>query len=268
MQIRTTAVLVASLAAAVAAQSVGSLTISVPTTLKEIETDKAQPYRLAWSPDGTEIYVQTLEGTFNDAATNPSKVKFRHYLFTADGAKKDVSAEPEWAKQYWAAKSGKASPDAAAFAIDVKESQEIKKSGSAPVGGEMARGGAEGGSGGSGSGAGGSSVGDAALAAAMTQRIRVLTMTLKGEPIGKFENSVMVPGLTYGWGSKGTKAVVFASPNNGKLIVMDDQGTKKEIAGTKDAVVPAWSPDGRKIAWLQKDGKKKYLLQVAAVSGS
>ena len=37
---------------------------------------------------------------------------------------------------------------------------------------------------------------------------------------------------------------------------------------TKDAMLPAWSQDATKLAWLQKDGRKKYQLYVATVSES
>lgn len=265
MQIRTTAALVVGLSAIVAGQV--ALNVSPPTTLATIEIDKAQPYRFAWSPDGSQLYLQTLQGTFDEAAQRSPKAKFKHYVFSAaDGSKKDVSSEPDWAAQYWAAKSGQGSPDSASFKIDVKESTEVRKAGSVPMGGDMARGGVEGG-GERGGGSGGTSAGDAALAAAQTQQVRVLTMTLNREAIGRFENSVMVPGLTYGWGPKGTNAIAFTT-DKGRIVLMDTKGAKKELEGTKDAVIPAWSPDGKKLAWLQKDGKKKYLVQIATVSGS
>jgi hypothetical protein len=44
---------------------------------------------------------------------------------------------------------------------------------------------------------------------------------------------------------------------------MDAKGSKQEVAGSKDAILPAWSPDGSRLAWLQKDGKKKYELRIA-----
>jgi hypothetical protein len=47
---------------------------------------------------------------------------------------------------------------------------------------------------------------------------------------------------------------------------MDRSGTKQEIAGSKDALLPAWSPDGMRLAWLQRDGKKKYQLKIASVN--
>jgi Tol biopolymer transport system component len=44
---------------------------------------------------------------------------------------------------------------------------------------------------------------------------------------------------------------------------MDSKGKKQELTETKDAILPAWSPDGSRLAWLQKDGKKKYELRIA-----
>jgi hypothetical protein len=39
---------------------------------------------------------------------------------------------------------------------------------------------------------------------------------------------------------------------------MDREGQKQQIDGTKNVILPAWSADGSKIAFLQKAGKNKY----------
>jgi hypothetical protein len=129
------------------------------------------------------------------------------------------------------------------------------------MGGELAKGGV--------GGTTGSSAGDVGAAAYNMQAVPVITLAYRGETIGEFVNTVMVPGLTYGWGPKGTNVLAFAAPaSSGKVVVIDDQGGKITIAGSKDAVLPAWSPDGARLAWLQKDGKKKFQLVVASVSRS
>jgi len=38
------------------------------------------------------------------------------------------------------------------------------------------------------------------------------------------------------------------------------------VAGAKDAVLPAWTRDGSRLAWAQKTGRRKYALVAAAVS--
>jgi hypothetical protein len=62
--------------------------------------------------------------------------------------------------------------------------------------------------------------------------------------------------------------IAYARPKGGKVVIMDDQGKKVEIDGAEGALLPAWSPDGTRLAWLQRDGRKKYKLYVAAVSQS
>jgi Tol biopolymer transport system component len=46
---------------------------------------------------------------------------------------------------------------------------------------------------------------------------------------------------------------------------MDREGQKQQIDGTKNVILPAWSADGSKIAFLQKSGKNKYDLFVVDV---
>ena len=254
--------LVAAVVAApalLAAQSpitAGSVTFGEPSKIAEIDTDrmKGQPSRLAWSPDGSQLYVQMLEGPFQ------APTKLTHHTFTIkDGKKKDLQGEPEWVSPYWTAKSGQASPDSPSFKIDLKSEVRTERTVSAPMGGELARGGT------SGSGAGTGTGGDALAAAYNQQPVPVNTMLLHGEVIGEFVNSVIVPGLTFGWGPKGSHAIAYAA-KNGRVVLMDEKGNRQEIAGTKEALLPSWSPDGSKLAWLQKDGRKKYVLHVADVT--
>jgi Tol biopolymer transport system component len=56
-----------------------------------------------------------------------------------------------------------------------------------------------------------------------------------------------------------------AGNQTGHLSIMDEQGQKQEVAGTKDVILPAWSADGAKIAFLQKNGKNKYDLVIMNV---
>jgi hypothetical protein len=244
----------------VAAQSpvrADAVKLSPPAAIGEIDTDKmkGQPARLSWSSDGSQLYLQMLEGEFG----MPPKQLHHHTLSAADGKRRSVDAEPEWASEYWTAKSGQTSPDGPPLKIELKDEVKTEKTTSTPMGGDLARGGA--------GGSTGSSSGDVLSAAYNQQQIRVITTLLLGTAVGSFEGTVLIPGRTFGWGPKGSRAITYADPKSGRVMVMDDRGQKAEVPGSKDAVLPAWSPDGTRIAWLQKDGKKKYVLQVARVEG-
>lgn len=245
---------VPSLARAQAPVPVGSVSLSAPKTIAELDMGKlkGQPSRLAWSPDHTEIYLQTVEGPFHQ----PKSV--RHYMVNAaDGKVKDLKGEPEWFAAYWAVKSHKSSPDTPALGIDLSSEQKLQKTTSTPMGGDLARGGVD-------TGVGGTSGGEL-NAAATSQTVTVHTMKLHGQPIGEFINTVIVPGLTFAWAPKGSKAIVYTEPNGGKLVLMNDDGKRQGIEGTKDALLPMWSADARKIAWLQKEGRRTFELKVAEI---
>ena len=237
---------------------VDTLRFSEPATITEIDIDKlkGQPARLAWSPDGSQLYLQMLDGNFGQAGAAS-----RHYAFNAgNGRKQDLPAEPDWASTYWTSKSGQVSPDGPAMKIDLKSEARAENTVSTPMGGDLARGGS--------SAASGAAANDGVAAAYNRQTMPVHSMFLNGELVGEFVNSVIVPGLTFGWGPPGTKVIAYSANKSGRVVVMDDQGTKREIGRTKDAILPAWSPDGTRLAWLRKDGRKKFVLQVARVSTS
>jgi hypothetical protein len=255
----TAAMLLAVSPAVMTAQTplrVDSLRLDEPVTVTEFDIDdlKGQPSRLAWSADGSQLYLQTLEGGFG----RPD-VKLRHYVFAAtNGARQNLQIEPEWASEYWIVKSGQASPDGAHMKIELKSEQRRERTTSVPMGGDLARGGT--------TTATGTATNDGINAAYNSQSVPVHSMFFNGQLVGEFVNSVIVPGLTFGWGPKGTQTLAFAAPKSGRVVVMDAQGGRKELAGSKDALLPAWSPDASRLAWLQKDGRKKFLLKVSRVN--
>lgn len=257
MKALVNALMILALPAVVVTQSplpVGSVTVASPTRVAQLDMNKlkGEPSRLAWSPDGEEMYLQTIEGPFHA----PKSV--RHYLITAaNGKVNDIKGEPEWFSAYWSVKSHKSSPDAPGTEIALSSENRVEKTTSVPRGGDLARGGSVG------ADTTGTSSGDAIAAANNSQTITVHTMKLHGQTIGEFVNSVIVPGLTFAWAPKGHQAIAYTEPKSGKIVLMDPKGKRQAVDGTKDALLPMWSHDGTQLAWLQKDGKKKYELKVA-----
>lgn len=254
----TTVALLLTVPALVAAQApidVRALQFSPSASVAELGADdlKGQPARLAWSADGGQLYLQTVDGPFGQA--NP---KLQHFVIdAATGSKKRVDAEPDWAAAYWTEKSWKAAPGAPALQIELKTEQRVERTVSAPMGGDLARGGV--------GGTTGSSSGDVLAAAYNQQAVPVHTMRLAGETVGEFVNSVIVPGLTFGWGPKGTNVIAYSANKSGRVVVMDGKGIRKEVSGSKDALLPAWSPDGKRLAWLERDGKKVFQLRMVTI---
>ena len=188
------------------------------------------------------VFLQSSERDGQAMIKNP-----RYFVLELTGGKlESVTAPPEWATDYWRWKSDKAAPGSRAFSIDVKKEERTSTPTSAPMGGALARGGSDLG------GAAGTSADDVAMRAQQMQKQQVISLTLKSETVGEFVNQQFLPGYTFGWAPESSGPMIAYRNQAGRLSVMDEQGQKQEIAGTKDVILPAWSADGAKIAFLQK----------------
>lgn len=240
-----------------------TLVMGPPIAALQIDGDKlkGEPYRLAWSPDATELYLQMVE------RDRSGKVWVTHHAIgLAERRLRRLDGEPPWAATYWAWKAAQAAPGAPNFRITVDFKEELVRPTATPMGGNLARGdpGASGGGAGAGAGVG---IDEAAAAAYQSQKVASYTLRLKGEVLGEWKNAPVVPGLTFGWSPASLGAIAFATPK-GDLVVMDAEVRKQPVTGAKDALLPAWSDDGRRVAYLSKAGKKKFVLYLVDVSRS
>jgi len=235
-----------------AAVQAASLTFSAPRLVAALDKIKGEPIQLAWSADGTELYVETGSRTRIGTFENQ-----KHYLVTAaDGKIKNVDAAPQWATDYQTWKANKWAPGARTFAIDITEDKRTQRAVSAPVGGALAKGGES-----------GASVGnmDAATDAALSSQVQhVITLKLKGETVGEYVDTQFVPGYTYSWAPQSLGTAIAYTNTEGRLAVMDQESGKKTVPSTSRVMTPAWSDSGKQIAFIQKDGKK-FALYVTDV---
>jgi hypothetical protein len=213
-----------------------------------------QPDRLAWSPDEQELYLRAVR---TDMWGN---VRVWHYVVRlADDRLTLVVGEPPWALTYWQRKSTFVAPGIADFRIAV-ETRETRKTAT-----------------GSGSGIGqqggdpnlGTLLGPQGQAivtsSLQAQRVSTTTMRLKGELLGEFVNTPLVPGLTFGWAPPGLGMIVFANTKK-RLVLMDASGRKRAVPGVKDVLLPAWSDDGEHVACLQRSARDTYVLSILDLS--
>ncbi len=231
--------------------------LAAPSVVTVLDTDERQghPTRLAWSPDAGQLYIRT---TRMDRWANE---KNRHFVITmADGVVREVEAEPAWASASWAAKSSLAAPGVPDLRI-VMEVREERRTATGIVSAGAMAGNASDPSLGAALGPQGAAIAASVL---QGQMVRVTTLKLKGQLLGRFENVPMVPGLTYGWGAAASGLLAY-SDNKRKLFLLDGQGHRRAVAGTKEAWLPAWSADLSRLAVIDRVGKKKYEVKVFTV---
>jgi hypothetical protein len=230
-----------------------ALRIGPPATVAELDLGKLKGdlRQVGWSPDCSELYVQTLDGS-------PPNAKLHHYVLAVDGgAPKPVDDQPEWARSYWQFKSDRFAPGMLSLMIDFEQKLEKIK-----IGTSSGRPGEAAGSANPGTGTAQMDIEKASEG----QRQNIARLTLLGETISEFVNQVPIPGLMFGWGPTDSGAIAYTDREAGHLMLLDQHKHKQVVSGVKDALLPAWSTDGTRLAWVQKSGRKKYTLVWAAVS--
>ena len=224
---------------------VSALKLGPPTTVTALDLGKLKGdlRQIAWSPDGSELYVQTADG-------DPAAPKLRHYTVpSAGGAIKGLDVPPEWAMAFWAFKSDRSAPGIGTMQIDVAQKLEKVKVGTGSGRpGEM-----------------GAGAGVSADKIAEGQQQNVVRLMLGDEAVSEFVNERPIPGLMFSWGPSFSGAIAYTTLD-GHLMLLDQKKHKQSVPGAKDAVLPAWSMDGTRLAWVQKAGRKKYTLMWATVA--
>lgn len=213
---------------------------------------KGEPRQLAWSLDAAQFYIQTADG-------NPPNEKLHHYIVSVAGdVPSGQDVPPAWARDYWLFKSGRSAPGLDSLTIVARQTFEIVKSGvgqagaldreSSPLGGGTV------------------SMEGIAKGNEPNQKASVWRLTLLGETVSEFVDQSPVPGLMFGWGPEASGAIAYTERDGGRLMLLDQEKHKHAVAGVKDSLLPAWSMDGSRLAWLQKSGRKKYILLWAPVT--
>ena len=237
------------------------LAISPPASVVEVDAGKMKGdlIRMAPSPDGRSFYLQTVE---RDTRGN---VAYRHFILApGETQPKGLDQEPPWAAAYWSTKSAQSAPGVAGMKIAIEQQQKRMSATASPVGGDMAKGGL-GATGGAGGGTGGSTTGDALNAANQSQSATVVTLRLKGEVVGEFVNAPVLAGTTFGWGPSGTGLIAYVNAA-GRLVIMDGQGRKQEVDGSKAVLMPGWSTEGTRLVYLERSGRKRYTVKTLDIT--
>lgn len=228
---------------------VSRLTFGSPVLVAELDTSKVKGElrRLAWEPDGTTLYLQTVEG-------KPPDEKIRHYAAeVAGGALTSLDSEPGWAAQYWSVKQDRAAPGIPSLVIDVQQGVETLKAGVGASGVLDRQSSPDAVAGGS------PSASNLADGAHGNQNATVTRLKLLGEDIAVWINERPFPGARFSWGPSGSGALVYIG-EHGELTFFDSQRHRRTVPQVKDAFLPAWSTDGSRLAFLQKTGRKKVAV--------
>ena len=229
-------------------------TLSTPKVVAEIDSGKlkGEMARLAWGDDG-QFFVRSVE---RDIFQNE---RGKNYVLTPAGAMQQVKDEPAWAALYWSWKAGLTAPGSPEVRLDV-ERREQNKTATGSSGQDFGSGGTPN------PNRSDPSSNQIAKDVSSMQKIVTVTVRFRGETIYEVQNGTVAPGSSFSWAPAPKQALVFV---NGKrrLVVIDRNGKTLEVPGTGDALLPAWSPDGTKIAFLQRMEKKRYALTVVEVNG-
>jgi dipeptidyl aminopeptidase/acylaminoacyl peptidase len=220
---------------------VASLTLAPPTLVADLErrTLHGEPSRLSWSPDGSILYLQSRDGV-------GAAAQLRHFrIVLGQQGLSVLDSEPTWAAEYWHSKVTEGAPGMPWLKIDV--SLDRQRTRVAPFAGGFA--------------SAGSATG---TEAASSVTFASVTLSYLGVEIGHWMTDEPKTGVTFGWGPPGSGALAFAD-GQGHLTLLDKERRLRLVSRTEGVMLPAWSPDGNYVAYLEKHGRSTYRLASIAL---
>ena len=232
--------------------AVAEVRLSKPETLLPLDggASKGQPTRLAWSPDGASIYLRLsrFDRWANERAT--------HVLVDlAARTPTPIDDEPPWAGSYWLWKSARSSPALPTWRFVFDARDELLRTTNVPREGNIGQHTADPAAG----------LDEVAMRAALaSQKVHVETLTLSGHRVDHAPNGNIAVGRTFGWAPAPRTLIVFVT-QKGRLALMDSRGRVREIGDTSKALLPGWSEDGRRVAFVERARNDKFLLRVLRV---
>ena len=241
-----------SVAAAQQPPAAPSMTFSAPRAVSELDAGKLKGNvtRLSWGAPVGQLYLRTAD------LDRWGNERPKHFLLPlAGGAPVAAAEEPADASAYWAWKSGVVAPGVPDMKFDIQSKQENKT----PTGTD--RGSTELGASPNRSDPSSSAIASDAMS---MQRVQTTTLRLKGELILEAVNEPLSPGRNFSWAPAPLGALAFSDPKK-RLCILGRDGKKTEVPGAVEVLFPAWSPDGKQIAYLQRKDKKKFTLMVVDV---
>lgn len=244
--------LTVAMLASLAAVDLQQTPIGAPETMRRIEitSGRGTPTQMCPSPDGTEVYLRI--STF-DRWANES---VRHELVSIRGTgRRVVDDEPAWAARYWSWKSAPEAPGHSALRLVLERREEIVRGASVASEGGI-----------------GQNTSDPYIsqeeltrnAALSRQKAVVLTLSLHGRVVARTVNESLKPGRTFGWAPASLGWLAYVNEKGG-LVLMDERGRSREVRGTRNVLLPAWTDEGRTLLFLQRSGSGVYDLRSVSV---
>ena len=211
------------------------------------------PVMLSWSPDNSTlfVYAELLSQIAEKSVRVLGKADFS--IPATGGEFKEEKERPAWVKEYWDRKSALVSSDGAQVK---KEASSRMEEVYTLAGKEIGR-------------PWYSHFGSQAAMDKHLNRSSALRSRLSRGGAVQTEKApkvdIFYPGMTYSWSPPGGNAIVYY--DDFKVYVMSDEGKEKKTIASGDLYLPAWSNDGKKVAFIRVNDRiwELHLVELSGV---